>query len=521
MVKRVLIIGGYGNFGGYIAKALAGDAEIRLLIGGRSAAKAEAFITALAPAHPAEAHAIDIDGDLGEALARIAPDIVIHTTGPFQNQDHRVARACIVQGSHYLDLADARDFVSTIGLLDAEAKARDVLVVSGASSVPCLTAAVIDHYLPGFARLEAVDYGISAAQHTNRGLATTSAVLSYVGKPMTMLRDGAMKTVFGWEDTHAERYPELGWRLFGNCDIPDLTLFPARYPSLRSMRFAAGHELKLLHLATRFLGALVRLGLIGSLAPHAEFLLKLGFLFDRFGFGRSGFHMILTGEGHDGKPRERRFHLIARSGHGPYIPCMPAILLAKLLARGEVAKRGAMPCLDLVDLETYLGALEGLDITVMKEAKMPEVSTAPHSYRDDPAVPSFDDSHALFVFDGICVLCSGGAGWVMRHDKAGKVNFASMQSPLGQALYAHYGVVPDESYLLIANGRAFTASRGYFELCKILGGAWHALRIGTVIPEIGRDWLYALVARNRYRWFGKTEYCGLLTPEQRARLLAE
>jgi saccharopine dehydrogenase-like NADP-dependent oxidoreductase len=368
MVKRVLIIGGYGNFGGYIASSLAGDADIRLLIGGRSREKAQCFVEMLAPAHPAEAHVIDIDADLAEALARISPDIVIHTTGPFQKQDHRVARACIAQGCHYLDLADARDFVSTIGTLDTEARARHVLVVSGASSVPCLTAAVIDAYLSGFARLEAVDYGISAAQHTNRGLATTSAVLSYVGKPLTMLRDGQMKTVFGWEDTHAENYPGLGWRLFGNCDIPDLALFPARYPGLQSMRFAAGHELKLLHLGTRLLGLLVRLGLISSLERHSEFLLRLAFCFDRFGSGCSGFHMILSGTGHDGRKKESRFHLIARSGHGPYIPCMPTILLARQLAKDALEKRGAMPCLDLIDLDTYLQALEGLDITVIREA---------------------------------------------------------------------------------------------------------------------------------------------------------
>jgi saccharopine dehydrogenase-like NADP-dependent oxidoreductase len=202
MVARVLIIGGYGHFGSYIARSLAGDAEIRLLVGGRSVAKAQAFIACIRPSHPAEAHAIDINGDLPEAPSRIAPDVVIHTSGPFQRQDHRVA--CVVQGCHYLDLADARDFVATIGRLDAAAKARDVLVVSGASSVPCLTAAVVDAYLPCFARLHAVDYGISTAQHTNRGLATTSAVLSTVGRPMTTLRDGRMKTVYGWEDTHAE-----------------------------------------------------------------------------------------------------------------------------------------------------------------------------------------------------------------------------------------------------------------------------------------------------------------------------
>jgi hypothetical protein len=368
MVARILIIGGYGNFGGYIARSLAGDAEIRLLVGGRSVAKAQAFIASVQPVHPAEAHAIDINSGLSEALARIAPDIVVHTSGPFQTQDHRVARACISQGCHYLDLADARDFVATIDSLDAEAKARDVLVVSGASSVPCLTAAVIDAYLPCFTRLDAVDYGISAAQHTNRGLATTSAVLSYVGKPMTMLRDGRMKTVFGFEDTHAEHYPELGWRLFGNCDIPDLTLFPARYPTLQSMRFAAGHELKLLHLGTRALGVLVRLGFIRSLDRHSLFLLRLAFLLDPFGSGRSGLHMILTGTGHDCRARERRFHLIARSGHGPYIPCMPAILLARKLARGVVDMRGATPCLGLIDLDSYLKALEGLDISTIRDA---------------------------------------------------------------------------------------------------------------------------------------------------------
>jgi hypothetical protein len=368
MVARVLIIGGYGNFGSYIARSLAGDSDIRLLIGGRSVDKARTFAASLNPCHSAEGHAVDIDDDLAAAFARMAPDIVIHTTGPFQKQDHRVARACIAKGCHYLDLADARDFVATIDRLDADAKAQNVLVVSGASSVPCLTAAIVDAHLSAFLRLEAVDYGISAAQHTNRGLATTSAVLSYVGKPMTMLRGGEMKTVYGWEDTHAEHYPGLGWRLFGNCDIPDLTLFPKRYPTLKRMRFAAGHELKLLHIGTRILGSLVRLGLIASLDHHAESLLRVALLFDRFGSGRSGFHMVLSGTGRDGNPLARRFVIVARSGDGPYIPCMPAILMARRLAKGEVIRRGAMPCLDLIDLDAYLAALKGLDITIFKDA---------------------------------------------------------------------------------------------------------------------------------------------------------
>lgn len=364
MVARVLVIGGYGNFGSYIARSLAPDAAIRLLIGGRSPAKAQIFAAGLDAANPAEGHAIDIDADLGPALARIAPDIVIHTTGPFQRQDHRVARASIERGCHYLDLADARAFVTTIGQLDAAARERGVLVVGGASSVPCLTAAVVDHYRAGFAHLERIDYGISAAQQTNRGLATTSAVLSYVGKTFTRLRDGRMQQVHGWQDTHAVRYPELGLRLFGNCDVPDLDLFPDRYPEVSDIRFAAGHELKILHAGTWGLGWLVRSGLVRSLDAHAEALLRLAFAFDRFGSSRSGFHMFLSGGGTDGKPRQVRFFMIARSGHGPYIPCMPAILLARRLARGEVEQRGATPCVDLIDLPDYLCALEALDISI-------------------------------------------------------------------------------------------------------------------------------------------------------------
>jgi predicted DCC family thiol-disulfide oxidoreductase YuxK len=150
---------------------------------------------------------------------------------------------------------------------------------------------------------------------------------------------------------------------------------------------------------------------------------------------------------------------------------------------------------------------------------MPEVSKRPHSYLADPAAPAFDDTKPLFVFDGVCVLCSGGVNWVMRLDNESHVNFTPAQGEIGRALYNHYGVEMDESYLLIANGRAFTASRGYLELCRILGGWWRILRVTAIIPEPLRDRIYALVARNRYRWFGKADHCAMLTAAQRRCLL--
>ena len=152
---------------------------------------------------------------------------------------------------------------------------------------------------------------------------------------------------------------------------------------------------------------------------------------------------------------------------------------------------------------------------------MPALGTAPFSWRTDPAVPAFDDSAPLFVFDGVCVLCSSGSAFIMRHDENGRINMASAQSPLGEALYRHFGLALDDSYLFLAGGRAFTKSAGYLQLFAALGGWWRVLRAAGVFPEGLRDWLYDQIAANRYRWFGKTEHCALLTPEERSRLLSK
>lgn len=143
----------------------------------------------------------------------------------------------------------------------------------------------------------------------------------------------------------------------------------------------------------------------------------------------------------------------------------------------------------------------------------------PYSYRRDPAVPRFDDSRPLFVFDQICVLCSGGASFIMRHDRAGRIAFTPAQGEIGQALYRHYGLSMDATYLLLSHGRAATESEGYFALASELGGWWCLAGALRLVPRALRDATYRLIARNRYRWFGRTKACALLTEEQRARLL--
>ena len=362
MTKRILIIGGYGNFGSYISKTLAQENNITAIIAGRSIEKAQRFINTIEAANTPEAVALDITQNLDEALQTIKPDIVIHTSGPFQGQSYDVAGSCINAGVHYIDLADARNFVAGIVALNGTAKKNKVLAVSGASSVPCLTSALVDYYLPKFKTLESLDYGITTAQKTNRGLATTAAILGYCGRPFKTLISGQKKNVYGWQSLHTRKYHALGWRLLGNCDVPDLELFPERYPTLKGIRFYAGLEIPFIHMGLWALSGLVRIGLIRNLPAFAPFLLKSSFYFDWAGSDVSGFHMEISGKDESSAYKTITFELTARSGHGPYIPCMPAILLAIKLAGGEITMTGATPCIGLITRDEYLSALKDLDI---------------------------------------------------------------------------------------------------------------------------------------------------------------
>lgn len=147
------------------------------------------------------------------------------------------------------------------------------------------------------------------------------------------------------------------------------------------------------------------------------------------------------------------------------------------------------------------------------------MSRSAYSYRTDPEVPDFDDERPLFVFDNVCVLCSSGASFLMRHDPSHRIAFTSAQGDVGRALYRHYGLELDESYLFLAHGRAFTMSDGYLALVRELGGWWRVLLVGRLVPRPVRDAIYRSIARNRYRWFGKTQACALLSDDQRSRLL--
>ena len=369
---RILVLGGYGHFGDRICRALAHSAT--LIIAGRDGARAayaarvlSAETTARAPgaAHEAahESAALDYTAsDLAERLRALRVDAVIHTCGPFQGQSYHVARACVAARAHYIDLADGRAFVAGITELDAAARNSGVLVVSGASTLPALSSAVIDEHRGHFSRLDAIDISIAPGQQTPRGVATLEAVLSYCGKPFTVWEQGHWQTVHGWQGMHRFNYPQFGSRWLARCDVPDLQLFPNHYAGVQRVRFDAGLELALAQWVFWLLAGMVRLGLIGNASRLARILQTWGRHFDWMGSDTGGMHIGLRGTGHDGRPARIDWHLAARRGHGPEIPCIPAIVLARKLAAGSIDTRGAMPCMGLMTLAEFAEAVAHLDI---------------------------------------------------------------------------------------------------------------------------------------------------------------
>ena len=361
-----MILGGYGNFGKRISAALA-EKGIEVLIAGRNIENARHLAGKLEP----QAKAIQVDErtDCADVLQEHKPSVIVNTVGPFQGQGYEIARTAIAHQTHYIDLADGRDFVNGITKLDGDAKAQGVAIITGASTVPALTDAVLAKFCGEFERIDQLKYGISPGQRAERGLATTRAILSYVGKPFARF-SSIRPDVYGWQDLYRQHYPDIGVRWMANCEVPDLDLLPPRY-QIGTIQFSAGLELGFLHLGLWGLSHLVRLGLPLSLPRFARPLLAASNWFNRFGSRDGGMHIVLTGTDADRPHRriERRWFIIARDGDGPHIPTVPAIILAERIVRGEVPPSGAYPCLGLISLSDYLGELQELAVNTVTDCQ--------------------------------------------------------------------------------------------------------------------------------------------------------
>jgi Domain of unknown function (DUF4166)/Saccharopine dehydrogenase NADP binding domain len=360
---KVLILGGYGTFGGRLAQLVGDLAPLDLVIAGRDLAKAEAFCVqwrGLARVVPAQVDRADIT----LALSAHRPDILVDASGPFQDYGpdrYVVLRACIAAGVHYLDLADGADFVAGVAGFDAAARQAGVYVLSGVSSFPVLTAAVLQKMSQGM-QVYHVTGGIAPSPYAGVGLNVMRAVLGYAGSKVALLREGKPATGMGLGETR--RYTiappgELPLRntLFSLVDVPDLRVIPPTMPGLESLWIGAGPVPEVLHRLLILLArarAVLRLPRLTPLAPLCFRVLNAA----RFGEHRGGMFIEVDGS-RDGLPVTRSWHLLAEGDDGPFIPSMAIEAILRAALAGKTPPAGARPGIGALTLADYDAVFAG------------------------------------------------------------------------------------------------------------------------------------------------------------------
>ena len=348
---KTIVLGGYGNFGARICRALALWPGIDLVVAGRNGPRAQALA---AECGVASAVIDAADPELARKLIELGATLVIHAAGPFQEQGYAVALAAAAAGAHYIDLADGRRFVCDFpAALDAAFRQQDRKAVTGASTVPALSAAVVEHLTQGWRSVTDIDCCIAPAQTAPRGVATMAAVLSYCGAPIQVWQAGRWVTQYGWCAPERITFARLTPRLGALCDIPDLELFPSHFPGVQSVMFRAALEVGVSQRSLAMLGAFRRWGLIARPERLAAFVNRAADGLDLFGTALGGMVVRVRGTDSAGAAASAAWHISADDDNGPEIPCMAAILLARRLASGQAFEAGAFTSIGELTLDEF------------------------------------------------------------------------------------------------------------------------------------------------------------------------
>lgn len=344
---RIVVLGAAGNFGARIVRALNHDPGIELIAASRRGRHVPG-------AEQVQTLSLDIDAtQFATHLMAAKPGLVVHCVGPFQGQDYRVAQAALNAGAHYIDLSDGREFVANFAAAnDARARHAGRCAITGASTLPALSTAVLDDFCSDGFQPRAIEIFIAPGQRAPRGAATLAAVFSYLGRPVSVWESQAWHQRWGWMSLRRVRL-DFATRWAALCDVPDLALLPRRYPDLRSVRFHAALEFGVQHFALWALAALRRLGIPVPVEKWSVALSRLAGCFDRFGGKWGGMRIDATGPRPDGQQVRRVWQLRVPAMDGPEIPCMAAILLARRIAQAEAVPTGAAACMGFLQLRDF------------------------------------------------------------------------------------------------------------------------------------------------------------------------
>lgn len=366
---KVLVIGAGGVFGSRLAQGLVRHG-FEVVTAGRDLDRAQAAARALVKAFPdarVEAVALDTRTLAAETLAATGADLVADAAGPFQGAEPRVAAAAIAAGLHYVDLADGRDFVAGFPDLDSRARAAGVVALTGCSSTPALSHAVLDQMTAGWREVVTVEAAISPGARAPRGLSVMQAILSWLGQPVRVFEDGRWCDRRGWSGLHRRDFGRAGRRVVSLCETPDLDLLHTRFSPRQGALFLAGLSPGLLHGLAWLLS--IGVGLTGrSARPLAGALTRLAEPFAALGSDRGAMRVEAVGVDGDGRFAQAIWRLTAEPGEGPVTPSLPAIAAIRAIERGEV-KPGARPCTGEIGLDAIVAEMAPHGLTTESDVR--------------------------------------------------------------------------------------------------------------------------------------------------------
>jgi hypothetical protein len=367
---RLLIVGGYGSFGGRIVELLKDEPRLTIIVAGRSQKRAQDYCagrkSARAELVPA---AFDRDGELARELARLEPDVVVDASGPFQAYGegrYRLVEAAIAQGAHYLDLADSADYVMGISAFEQRAKAAGLHILSGASSFPALSAAALRQLTEGMTRVESIRGGLAPSPYADLGLNVMRAIASYAGQPIALRRDGARATAYpATEQVRFTIAPPGGVplhrRLFSLVEVPDLRALAELWPEARDIWIGAAPVPEAFHRMFIAAAWLVRLRVLRSLTALAPLIHGMTRML-RWGEHRSGMFMEVAGTDEAGRSVTRSWHLTAEGDDGPHIPAMAVAAYIYKMLEEQTPMPGARAATQDLELADYERLFAGRSI---------------------------------------------------------------------------------------------------------------------------------------------------------------
>ncbi|MCO1334951.1 saccharopine dehydrogenase NADP-binding domain-containing protein [Microbulbifer sp. OS29] len=373
--KRVLILGGYGNFGARIAQMLKSEPNIQLIIAGHNKRLADRCAEELGGL--TEGLRLERDSiNLASQLKALHLDLLIHCAGPFQREsDYRVAKACIESRTPYIDISDARRFVCDFHRLSPAAEAAGIAMVSGASSLPGLSSAALVEIQRELPVIHSVEAAIAPAHKIERGLATVRSGFESLGESFPQLREGRWRESFSGNHLRSITLAHpVGKRWLCDFEVPDLELCPRHLPDLTSASFATGTEPLTLQAGLSLCAHLSRLQLPATSSRLARIAHKFSARWPG-GSPHGGMIVRATGENVEGKKAARQWQILGLDGDGVWIPPAPAVAMARKFLRGEIQESGARACWQLLSLDEIL--LELKDYSIITAIEF--LSTERHS----------------------------------------------------------------------------------------------------------------------------------------------